>query len=400
MQSIKRKESVLIAIQEYNELGRTAFFSKYELSNSSQNNFDFFILFEDKEYECKPIFQAAYHYEFDEKITKTSGVTKKIKPNLESLGFNVIERSMIKATNFYWVNIGTSYKEVAQYKFLWAPENTVNQKGQVIVEAGWKAVPFVKKSDVLFCNYKGSLIHVAVAKDDAYSAPRPENRSFDQWKNEGYKIDVELHTLKIPIDNTDFIDDFIPQFNEHCNPKLFAKNKTVSQKYMVKLPASAGAFLLGFVGDEALQIQDSLLINKVDDNKNKIPEGSERETISKARVGQGKFRQEVLKVWNEKCALTGVGVREILVASHIIPWQLSNNKQKVDKYNGLALSPDVDKLFDKGFISFDDNGSMLVKSSLPDETLNQLGIKTSKRIEGLKEQHLVYLRKHRELYDF
>lgn len=403
MESIRLKESVLTAIQEYDELGRGEFLAKHKLKNSTPNQFDYFILFEGKSYECKPIFQAAYFYEFGERVSRTGGVAKLIKPNLENIGFEVIEGNTLNKTervNFYWVNIGTSFKEVAEFKFLWAPKNTVNQNGQPIIDAGWKAVPNVQKGDILFCSYKGSLIHVAVATKDAYESERPENRSFDQWKKDGYKIDIDLHTLSYPIINNDFKDEFIPMFNDMCVPKLFAQNKSVSQKYMVKLPAAAGVFLLDLVGDEALNIQDSMDSNSARDSKPKATEGYDKEVIAKARVGQGKFRQDVMSVWNDTCAITGLNIRELLIASHILPWQLSNPHQKVDKFNGLALSPNIDKLFDKGFISFDDKGKILIKNSLSADTLEAVGVDKNMTIKNLTKEHLAYLKEHREIFEF
>lgn len=53
---------------------------------------------------------------------------------------------------FYWVNLGNTYKEVADEKFLWAPAYTVNSSGTKITNPGWKYVPKVKKGDVIFCH--------------------------------------------------------------------------------------------------------------------------------------------------------------------------------------------------------------------------------------------------------
>ncbi|MBB1306723.1 HNH endonuclease [Pseudoalteromonas sp. SR43-5] len=403
MESIKLKESVLTAIQEYDELGRGDFLVKHKLKNSSPNKFDYFISFEGKSYECKPIFQAAYFYEFAERISGTGGVARRIKPNLENIGFKVIKGNTLNKTervNFYWVNIGTSFKEVAEFKFLWAPKNTVNQNGQSIIDAGWKAVPNVQKGDILFCNYKGSLIHIAVASKGAYESDRPENRNFDQWKKDGYKIDIDLHTLAYPIPNSDFKDEFIPMFNDKCAPKLFAQNKSVSQKYMVKLPSAAGVFLLGLVGDDALNIQYSIASNSDRDSNQTVPEGYNKEVAAKARVGQGKFRQNVMALWNDTCAVTGLDIKMLLTASHILPWQLSNPHQKVDKFNGLALSPNIDKLFDKGFISFDEKGDILIKNSLSADALKAVGVDKHMAIKNLTKEHLAYLKEHREIFEF
>lgn len=403
MQSIKLKESVLTAIQEYDELGKEAFFIKHKLSNNSKNPFRYFIVFENKHYECKPIFQAAYFYEFAERISGTGGVAKRIKPNLENIGFKVIKSDTVNKServNFYWVNIGTSFKEVAEFKFLWAPKNTLNQKGQSIIDADWKAVPNVKKGDIIFCNYQGSLIHISVATKDAYESERPENRSFDQWKKDGYKIDIDLHTLSYPITNNDFKDEFIPMFNDKCVPKLFAQNKSVSQKYMVKLPVAAGVFLLDLVGDEAFNIQDSMASNSARDSNQTAPEGYDKEVTAKARVGQGKFRQDVMALWSDTCAVTGLDIKMLLTASHILPWQLSNPHQKVDKFNGLALSPNIDKLFDKGFISFDEKGDILIKNSLSTDALKAVGVDKKMAIKNLTKEHLAYLKEHREIFEF
>ncbi len=91
---------------------------------------------------------------------------------------------------------------------------------------------------------------------------------------------------------------------------------------------------------------------------------------------------------------------ELLIASHIVSWQLSNDEEKLDKFNGLPLSPNIDKLFDKGFISFSDNGKILIHESITSEILSQLGIDRSSKIEKLRDKNLFYLKKHREIHGF
>ena len=88
-----------------------------------------------------------------------------------------------------------------------------------------------------------------------------------------------------------------------------------------------------------------------------IPETT-RLAIVKARIGQGIFREEVAKV-ERHCRLTGVEDRDHLVASHIKPWKDSDNRERLSGNNGLMLTPTPDHLFDKGFISFADDGRLL-----------------------------------------
>jgi putative restriction endonuclease len=71
--------------------------------------------------------------------------------------------------------------------------------------------------------------------------------------------------------------------------------------------------------------------------------------------------------------------------------KLSNNEEKLDKNNGLPLSPNVDELFDKGYISFSDKSEILIHGSIATEILNQLGIDKTKRMEDIKDKNLFYL---------
>ncbi|MCC6242249.1 MAG: HNH endonuclease, partial [Gemmatimonadaceae bacterium] len=77
---------------------------------------------------------------------------------------------------------------------------------------------------------------------------------------------------------------------------------------------------------------------------------TEREQVTKARVGQGQFRERLLSLWRG-CAVTGVARPDLVRASHIKPWRMSNNEERLDPSNGLLLLPQYDHLFDAGFIS-------------------------------------------------
>ncbi|MEH6357446.1 MAG: HNH endonuclease [Pseudomonadales bacterium] len=299
--------------------------------------------------------------------------------------------------SFYWVNLGDSYKEVADYNFLWAPAYTTNANGTKTVNAGWKHVPEVTIGDVIFCHENGRIIYIGVAKSDAYAAERPENRTFDKWKKEGFKIDVNLEVLKRPIDTHEFKAEFIRSYNERCSPKLFTVNSQACQQYMISIPSGAGAMLLDAIGEIALNIQDKINSSK---SVNSTSKPTHREAIVKARVGQGKFRDEVLDLWNGTCPVTGVELPELLIASHIVSWQLSDDVEKVDKFNGLPLSPSIDKLFDKGYVSFSNDGELIINNTISCDLVEQLGISLTTQIQGLTNSHKKYLRRHRDIYGF
>lgn len=118
-----------------------------------------------------------------------------------------------------------------------------------------------------------------------------------------------------------------------------------------------------------------------------------KESLIQARVGQGRFRQSLMNIWNS-CAVTGCSVPELLRASHIKPWRSSTNKERLDPNNGLLLESNFDALFDSGLISFEDNGAMLVSENLPETERERLRIPANLRISP--NQYLCrYLDYHR-----
>jgi len=84
-------------------------------------------------------------------------------------------------------------------------------------------------------------------------------------------------------------------------------------------------------------------------DKLNIPE-TEKDALIKSRVGQGRFRTEQKIYWKNHCAVTGCTLIDLLKASHIKPWRDGSNEERLDKYNGLLLVPNLDSAFDKGYI--------------------------------------------------
>jgi putative restriction endonuclease len=125
-----------------------------------------------------------------------------------------------------------------------------------------------------------------------------------------------------------------------------------------------------------------------------------RQQLVEARIGQGRFRQELLDWWQGQCAVTGVGLPEVLVASHIKPWAQADNSERLDAYNGLLLSANLDRLFDRGLIGFADDGRLLRASHVSDSDLARLGIADDARLRRLAPQHLPYLAYHRRAFGF
>lgn len=128
------------------------------------------------------------------------------------------------------------------------------------------------------------------------------------------------------------------------------------------IPESEGLLSLLLTGqtDAPVEVQPEVI------NVLRVPEGPTESTASvKVRRGQSYFRQAVLNAYAGRCAITGMDVRELLVASHIIPWNASE-ATRLDPRNGIALNALHDSAFDQGLITFDAELRLCCASSLRD----------------------------------
>lgn len=116
-----------------------------------------------------------------------------------------------------------------------------------------------------------------------------------------------------------------------------------------------------------------------------------------ARIGQGKYREELLEQC-PFCPITRITDERLLIASHIKPWAASNDKEKVDPNNGFMLSPLFDKLFDKGFITFTDDKHVVLSAFISKTTWKLINIKDNEYIQWLPmdDKRKEYLKFHRE----
>lgn len=101
---------------------------------------------------------------------------------------------------------------------------------------------------------------------------------------------------------------------------------------------------------------------------------TEKETIIMARTGQGRYRDLIIEKYG-RCIITGINDERVLIASHIKPWVSSNNSERINRENGLLLTPTFDKLFDRGFISFRDTGLIMLSNHFSDDNFMRTGLK-------------------------
>jgi hypothetical protein len=121
---------------------------------------------------------------------------------------------------------------------------------------------------------------------------------------------------------------------------------------------------------------------------------TQRQQLILSRIGQGQFRKDLINYWRG-CSVTGCDEVRILTASHMKPWSLSTNIERLDVNNGLLLTPNLDRLFDRGLITFANDGGIVVSSLIKKTTLKLLGVDKSMKIQlNIKQKQ--YMKFHRE----
>lgn len=103
----------------------------------------------------------------------------------------------------------------------------------------------------------------------------------------------------------------------------------------------------------------------------------------KTRVNQNVFRQIVIANYNGRCAITGIDIPDLLLASHIIPWS-KNEQERLNPENGICLSPLYDRAFDKGYIGINEKYEILLSPSLKKKTKEEYHAKYFASLVGTK----------------
>ena len=124
---------------------------------------------------------------------------------------------------------------------------------------------------------------------------------------------------------------------------------------------------------------------------------TQRTATRPERVGQRKFRENVLKLWSDSCAVTSLHRPKLLRASHIRPWRHCSNKDRLNRYNGLALTPNLDSLFDIGLVSFKEtDGSIRLSDVLDALDWRILNVKPEMSLRVVFPDSREYLEYHNE----
>jgi hypothetical protein len=292
---------------------------------------------------------------------------------------------------YWWVNQNQTYRHEIQGGYLWSPKRNANGARNPFYESMREVSP----GDLVFSFKDTRIFAVGIAQSYCWESPKPlEFGSAGQnWENIGWKVKVDFTELKNIIRPKDHMAVLGPLLPEKYSP-LQANGNGLQSVYLTELPESLAEILIGLIGQEIALLSlaaKEILPAPFDDldywehkiELEIIADISVRETerlaIVKARVGQGVYKERVRSI-ESKCRITGVENPVHLVASHCKPWRDSSNEERLDGENGLLLTPSIDHLFDRGFISFENSGELIISPVAHRPSLQFMGIETEQII--------------------
>ena len=286
---------------------------------------------------------------------------------------------------FWWVNHNQTASQEIGGQYLWSPK----------VERGGVRSQFydnmreARPGDLVLSYASQAIRYVGPIAEFAIPSPKPLEfgTTGANWSNDGWYLPVFWTPLGSPVRPKEIITDLRDLLPTKYSP-LNARSGGGNQKaYLAEIAPEVFDLVTAEASfDRAALAQggaNSLTFNIVTENLEDGVEqwvqsditltDTERRSVIQARRGQGKFRSNVEAV-EQACRLTGVTNPTLLIASHIKPWRVcATAQERLDGMNGLLLTPDADLLFDRGFISFKDDGEALVSSRVEKADLRRLG---------------------------
>lgn len=288
---------------------------------------------------------------------------------------------------YWWVNQNQTYRQEVSGGYLWSPKRNANNARNPFYEFMREVSP----GDLILSFQDTYIRRIGVAQSYCYESPKPTEFGDigANWGAIGWKADVRYLPLANAIRPKDHMVSLRSYLPEIYSP-LQRNGNGLQGIYLTEIPEQLMNALARLIGPELrnlmnasnaseeiprfaadpLQWEERLeTILRADAD---ISE-TEREQLVMARRGQGQFKENVRLIERE-CRVTHVDRMEHLRASHIKPWRHAAHGERLDGENGFLLTPSIDHLFDRGFISFEDSGRLIVSPSADRTSLRRMGV--------------------------
>lgn len=293
---------------------------------------------------------------------------------------------------YWWVNQNQTYKAEVGGGYMWSPKTNknggYNQFYQNMTE--------INLGDIIFSFADTFIKTVGVVSAPAISADKPKEfgKAGDAWDIDGWLVRVDYEELDNPLKPKNHMDTLGPLLPERYSP--IRADGSGNQVYLAEIPEPMAASLLSFIGPQLnvaiKEGQERAIKNRTDINT------TEKYQLVRSRVGQGQYRSN-LERHETGCRISGITDGKFLTASHIKPWAKSTDFEKLDGNNGLLLSPHIDRLFDRGYISFEDSGQLMFSPLLPSDVIDAWALSKPAVEKPLSRKQSAYMSFHRsEIY--
>jgi HNH endonuclease len=314
---------------------------------------------------------------------------------------------------YWWVNHKQTFRHEFSGNYIWSPKT---KRGGAL-NPFYETMREVAPGDIVF-SYAGGVIQgFGIARTHCYTSPRPDEFGHigEVWDELGWRVDVNFNRITPTLRPAEHMDVLAPVLPERYSP-LSAIGHGYQAVYLAPVPRKMAVTLGQLVGPTVLRVITATAaaeeVNILDTELLGVNEWEEAETnrilqnttlaettrkaLIKARIGEGLFRRNVASI-EYRCRVTGVTYPTHLFASHIKPWRESTNDERLNGENGLLLTPSIDHLFDRGFISFEDNGELMISDVAHKESVRRMGVDTERvvRVGKFSEQQRFFLAHHR-----
>jgi len=300
---------------------------------------------------------------------------------------------------FWWVNHKQTHTSEIDGGYIWSPKKESNgARSQFYVN-----LTLVEPGDIVFSYANAKIMAIGVATGSYKEQVKPAEFGSNgmNWSNIGWLVTIEWRRLQKTFSPKTYIDDIAPLLPNGYSPITQSGNG--NQKcylaqilkpladLLFSISATQNSSVLIEINDLKIDIKTDIEVQEV--IRDEI-EFTEKEQLIKARLGQGLFRKRLVEI-EAKCRLTQITNEQFLVASHIKPWRDGNNVERLDGNNGLLLSPHVDRLFDRGWISFNDDGTLLISNNDTKEVMASWGLNSNINVGSFSDKQKPYLAYHR-----
>jgi putative restriction endonuclease len=312
-----------------------------------------------------------------------------------------------RGQRFWWVNHKQTHRQEIDGEYLWSPKMNQNGAKNESYNNMTKVVP----RDVVFSFADAAIRAVGLVRGRAREAAKPTEfgAAGDQWGTDpGWQVPVRFVEFEGPLRPKDYAAEWAEVLPEKHSP-IRANGEGNQGIYLAAIPTAMVEVvrrLLGGQLEKAMErleqdLGPELADEAVEETIHQRTDIGPREKarLVSARRGQGIYRDNLEQI-EKRCRVTGIADGRYLQASHIKPWCKSDDREKIDGYNGLLLAPHVDLLFDRGWISFSDDGKLLLSETLDLKVLGAWGIPKDLNVGQFRSEQCQYLAWHREAFGF